>query len=155
MGIKLKLSSGRHISPVWFLHMPLHISLRTSHSLSAEFKPNPTFVAIAAWALKLQVAILDQLKSFYIFTRCFLFCWTFFHLKWTVTSFSSQHLVHAWQSLNPGWGRELGRLPVRSHPGRVEVSLSETPNPQLLLTSWLAPCMAANHHCVLMGEWEA
>ena len=31
----------------------------------------------------------------------------------------------------------------------VEVSLSKTPNPQLLLTSWLVPCMAANcHWCV-------
>ena len=29
----------------------------------------------------------------------------------------------------------VGGLPVRSHPGRVEVSLSETPNPRLLLTS--------------------
>ena len=38
----------------------------------------------------------------------------------------------------------VGGLPVRSHPGRVEVSLSKTPNPQLLLTSWLVPCMAAN-----------
>ena len=35
----------------------------------------------------------------------------------------------------------VGRLPVRSHPGRVKVSLSKTPNPQLLL-SWLVPCMA-------------
>ena len=35
------------------------------------------------------------------------------------------------------------------HPGRVEVSLSKTPNPQLLLTSWLVPCMAANRRwCV-------
>ena len=43
----------------------------------------------------------------------------------------------------------VGGLSVRSHPGRVEVSLSETPNPQLLLTSWLVPCMAANcHWCV-------
>ena len=43
----------------------------------------------------------------------------------------------------------VGGLPVRSHPGRVEVSLSETPNPQLFLTSWLVPCMAANRHwCV-------
>ena len=30
------------------------------------------------------------------------------------------------------------------HPGCVEVSLSKTPNPQLLL-SGLVPCMAANH----------
>ena len=37
------------------------------------------------------------------------------------------------------WG-----LPVRSHPGYVEVSLSKTLNPQLLLTSWLVPCTAAN-----------
>ena len=30
-----------------------------------------------------------------------------------------------------------------SHPGRVVVSLSKTPYPQLLLlTSWLVPCMA-------------
>ena len=29
----------------------------------------------------------------------------------------------------------VGGLPVRSHPGRVEVPLSKTPNPQLLLTS--------------------
>ena len=43
----------------------------------------------------------------------------------------------------------VGGLPVRSHPGRVEVSLSETPNPRLLLTSWLVPCMAANRRwCV-------
>ena len=43
----------------------------------------------------------------------------------------------------------VGGLPVRSHPGRVEVSLSKTPNPQLLLTSWLVPCMAANRRwCV-------
>ena len=43
----------------------------------------------------------------------------------------------------------VGGLPVRSHPGRVEVSLSETPNPQLLLMSWLVPCMAANRRwCV-------
>ena len=26
-------------------------------------------------------------------------------------------------------------------------SLSKTPNPQFLLTSWLVPCMAANRHC--------
>ena len=38
----------------------------------------------------------------------------------------------------------VGGLPVRSHPGHVEVSLSKTPNPRLLLTSWLVPCMAAN-----------
>ena len=43
----------------------------------------------------------------------------------------------------------VGGLPVRSHPGRVEVSLSKTPNPQLLLASWLVPCMAANRRwCV-------
>ena len=43
----------------------------------------------------------------------------------------------------------VGGLPVRSHPGRVEVSLSRTPNPRLLLTSWLVPCLAANRHwCV-------
>ena len=41
--------------------------------------------------------------------------------------------------------------PVRSHHGRVEVSLSETPNPQLLLTSCLAPCMAANRRCCVDG----
>ena len=37
------------------------------------------------------------------------------------------------------WG-----LPVWSHPGCVEVSLNQTSNPQLLLTSWLVPCMSAN-----------
>ena len=43
----------------------------------------------------------------------------------------------------------VGGLPVRSHPGCVEVSLSETPNPQLLLATWLVPCMAANRRwCV-------
>ena len=42
-----------------------------------------------------------------------------------------------------------GGVLVRSHPGRVEVSLSETPNPRLLLMSWLVPCMAANRRwCV-------
>ena len=41
------------------------------------------------------------------------------------------------------------QLPVWSHPGRVEVSLGKTPNPWLLLTSWLVPCMAANRRwCV-------
>ena len=38
----------------------------------------------------------------------------------------------------------VGGLPVWSHPGRDKVTLSKTPNPQLLLTSWLVPCMAAN-----------
>ena len=50
----------------------------------------------------------------------------------------------------------VGGLPVRSHPGRVEVSLSETPNPRLLLTSWLVPCMAANRRwcvSVSMNGW--
>ena len=43
----------------------------------------------------------------------------------------------------------VGGLPVRSHPGRVEVSLSNTPNPQLFLTSWLVPCIATNRRwCV-------
>ena len=43
----------------------------------------------------------------------------------------------------------VGGLPVQSHPGRIKVSLSKTPNPQLLLTSWLVPCMAANRRwCV-------
>ena len=42
----------------------------------------------------------------------------------------------------------VGGLPVRSHPGHVEVSLSKTPNPQLLLTCWLVPCLAANCHWV-------
>ena len=41
-------------------------------------------------------------------------------------------------------GKAVGGLQVRSHPGRVEVSLSKTPNPQLLLMSWLVPYMAAN-----------
>ena len=40
----------------------------------------------------------------------------------------------------------VGGLPVQSHPGRVEMSLSKTPNPKLLLMSWLVPCMAANRH---------
>ena len=48
----------------------------------------------------------------------------------------------------------LRGLPVRSHPGRVEVSLSKTPNPRMLLTSWLAPCMAANRRwCVNVCVW--
>ena len=43
----------------------------------------------------------------------------------------------------------VGGSLVRSHPGCVEVSLSKTSNPQLLLTSWLVPCMAANRRwCV-------
>ena len=45
-------------------------------------------------------------------------------------------------------------LPVWSHPGRGEMSLSKTPNPQLLLTSWLVPCMVANRRwCVNVCEW--
>ena len=53
----------------------------------------------------------------------------------------------------PGSQRVAG-----SHPGRVEVSLSKTPNPKMLLTGWLVPCMVANRRwlvCVWMGEWEA
>ena len=41
----------------------------------------------------------------------------------------------------------VGGLLIQSQPGRVEVSLSKTPNPQLLLRSWLVPCMAANRCC--------
>ena len=44
----------------------------------------------------------------------------------------------------------VGGLPVRSHPGCVEASLSKTPSPQLLLMSWLVPCMAANRR---VCEW--
>ena len=47
--------------------------------------------------------------------------------------------------------RAVGGLPVRSHPGRVEVSLSKIPNPQLLLTSWLVPYMAANRRWCVNG----
>ena len=50
------------------------------------------------------------------------------------------------------WGRcgSGGRAVVWQSEGcRFEVSLSKTPNPQLLLTSWLKPCMAANRRwCV-------
>ena len=45
----------------------------------------------------------------------------------------------------------VGGLPVRSQPGRVEVSLSETPNPRLLLTSGLVACMAANRRWCVNG----
>ena len=35
--------------------------------------------------------------------------------------------------------------------GMSKCPLSKTPNPQLLLTSWLVPCMVANHcWCVNM-----
>ena len=45
--------------------------------------------------------------------------------------------------------RAVVRQSVRSHPGCVEVSLSKTPNPPLLLMIWLVPCMEANWHwCV-------
>ena len=37
-----------------------------------------------------------------------------------------------------------GRLRVAISIPAFEVSLSKTPNPQLLLTSWLVSCMAAN-----------
>ena len=38
--------------------------------------------------------------------------------------------------------------------GMFEVSLSKIPNPQLLLTSWLVPFMAANRRwCVNVCEW--
>ena len=49
------------------------------------------------------------------------------------------------------WTLAVGGLPVQSHPGRVEVSLSKTPNPQLLLTSRLVPCMAANQRVCVNG----
>ena len=42
-------------------------------------------------------------------------------------------------------------LPVRSHPGRVKVSLSKTPNPQLLLTSWL---VLHGSQLLLVCEWD-
>ena len=47
----------------------------------------------------------------------------------------------------------VGGLPVRSHPGRVEVSLSETPNPRLLLTSWLVPGSQSPLVCEWVCEW--
>ena len=52
-------------------------------------------------------------------------------------------------------GLAVRGLPARSHPGYVEVSLSKTPNPQLLPTSWLVPCMAANCRlvCECVCEW--
>ena len=64
----------------------------------------------------------------------------------------------------PRWTHQFARMlhdlggdmaQVRSHPGRVEVSLSKTPNPQLLLMSWLVPCMAAQSPlvCDCVGEW--
>ena len=59
--------------------------------------------------------------------------------------------VYKWGRCGSGKSCRLavGGLPVRSHPVRVEVSLSKTPNPRLLLTSWLVPCMAANRRwCV-------
>ena len=56
--------------------------------------------------------------------------------------------VVVWQSEGCRFDTTLG----------VSVSLSKTPNPQLLLTSWLVPCMAANRGvcvCVCVCEWEA
>ena len=44
------------------------------------------------------------------------------------------------QEQSPGSRRVASSIP----PWPVEVSLSKTPNPQLLLMSWLVPCMAAN-----------
>ena len=47
--------------------------------------------------------------------------------------------------LYSGSRRVAGSIPS---PGCVEVSLSTTPNPQLLPPSWLAPGMAFRHRCV-------
>ena len=56
--------------------------------------------------------------------------------------------AHLWSTVEGDVAQEVelssGRLPVRSHPGCVEVSLSETPNPQMLQMIWLVPCMAAS-----------
>ena len=58
-----------------------------------------------------------------------------------------------WQYSSGGKSCRLavGGLPVRSLPGRVEVSLNKTPNPQLLLMSWLVPCMAADRRWCVNG----
>ena len=62
---------------------------------------------------------------------------------------SATHLMGWYGSGGKSSCLAVGGLTVQSHPGCVEVSLSKTPNPQLLLTSWLVPCMAANcHWCV-------
>ena len=49
----------------------------------------------------------------------------------------------------------VGGLPVRSHPGRVEVSQSKTPNPRLLLTSWLVAVHGSQSPlvCECVCEW--
>ena len=82
---------------------------------------------------------------FIIFKNMNLFWWAYYkHFK------KSQPMVSVWYGSGGKSCRlAVGGLPVRSHPGRVKVSLSKTPNPQLLLTSWLVPCMAANRRwCV-------
>ena len=81
-----------------------------------------------------------------------------FLIKKTVISFKTKNRKTEKQLILGGKSCRLavGGLQVRSHPGRVEVSLSKTPNPQLLLTSWLVPCMAANRcWCVSVSvcEW--
>ena len=74
-------------------------------------------------------------------------------LRCSITCHLANAFIQSDLQLGAIWLRScrlaVGGLPVRSHPGRVEVSLSKTPNPQLLMTSWLVPCMAANRRwCV-------
>ena len=68
-----------------------------------------------------------------------------FSSDWLCEEDSGNTIDHILESIASGGKRcrlAVGGLSVRSHPGRVEMSLP--PNPQLLLVSWLVPCMAAD-----------
>ena len=92
------------------------------------------------------------MKLPYVSLSCFLSNWCRVHGSLSLSSWSLSvggGFLGRYGSGGKSCRLAVGGLPVRSHPGRVEVSLSKTPNPRLLLKSWLVPCMASNHRwCV-------
>ena len=75
-------------------------------------------------------------------TLCFL--WNFPEIQVYTNGGDMAQEVRAvvWQSEGCQFDPTLG----------VSVSLSKTPNPQLLLTNWLVPCMAANRCWCVSGS---
>ena len=90
------------------------------------------------------------------FLRCVRWLWFLYHKLKTYIILMCTEYAASFAKWYGSGGKScclaVGGLLVRSHPGCVEVSLSKTPNPQLLLMSWLVPCIAANC-CECVCEW--
>ena len=103
-------------------------------------------------------ALIDQLPSEPPNNVSFLFS-----LLWAPDWSSSPSLLKRWVFLGGRYSSggksscpAVGGLPVWTHPGRVKVSLSKTPNPQLRDGWYLAwqPIAVGVWMCVWMGGWE-